>query len=88
MTKANSEGSRLGKETKADVRSDTLASGTVDKSSSVITQLTKAEALAIAWTGIEVLAKLGTVKLYKLEDGIGVKFLGAKYVPTEGLVEA
>lgn len=49
--------------------------------------MTKAEALAIAWTGIEVLAKLGQARLYRMQRNglIVIELLATEYTVVDGL---
>ena len=51
--------------------------------------MTRAQALAVAWTGIEALVRARSAKLYRHRDGsIYIRLTGARYDAASGLVEA
>ena len=95
-TQEISEGSRSASEIKKEKPSATSGSEAlaVEKKSSSVTpeptqsEMTKAEALAILWTGAEALAKMKTANLYRSPrtGRVVIELLAVEYSPTKGLV--
>lgn len=90
------EGSPSENETKAESQSDTSESGplatgkpnTSDTLQPTTSDMTKTEALAVAWTGIEALALMAQANLYhsRKTGRVVIELLSVRYDPQEGIV--
>jgi len=88
-------GSPSVKETKGESQSDTLGSEVLAAGNPSLSgmptllesEMTKSEALAIAWTGLEALAQSGQAKIFRSRKSgsVWIQLLGADYDSANGL---
>ena len=83
-------------ETKAESRSDTLVKGALAHAKQSLSdmpeptgnEMSKGEALAVAWTGLEALATTGNAIVYRSRKNgkVWIELLATDYDPANGLV--
>lgn len=95
-TQETLEGSPSAKETKDGKPSDTSVKEALaaakkslpDTPECTVSEMSKSEALAVAWTGVEALAQMGSAKIYlsRKSGRVWIELLATSYDSANGLI--